>query len=239
MHSEDFVLIGIIIILLLLGFWLLWRSLRPQVTTTTVITAADDPVFKSKLEFQDTIVQHIICCLCDSLGISINDVSIIPSNIDFNTQLITVIHQQHLWRLYCHWNRNYIRIAYSYDSQYGVFSKSKTFRVKNGEVNYEKLINFTDKTLYKVMQFITPKLEDKLLSCLKQANAEFAELTEEDAIEVLLLAWESFNVRNKYRFLREDMTNFIRLTEYILKMHPDKMPKAFKDFFNQLNKTDK
>lgn len=226
----------LVIAICLLVYYVFFKA--PQETGEYVVeSGATNPYLEQIGKFRDTFVNNLITafgvvwfCKKEELHVTVQ-----PS--DWDNHLITLIYKNHIVRCYVNWNRNKVRISYTFQASSLTHIKSKTFRLKHNSANYEAIQKWGMKNFIDVLLGDNYSLDDLVAESINDAKAILSnkENGEREFKKMLVEVWENYIVHAKKDEIKNDLENFKKLTAYISRY----CPKELDEYIAEHNKVSK
>ena len=226
----------LVIAICLLVYYIFFRA--PEETgELTVETDETSPYLQQIGKFRDTFVKNLVTafgivwyCKEEELHVAVQ-----PS--DWDNHLITLIYKNHMVRCYVNWNRNKVRISYTFQASSLTHIKAKTFRLKNNSANYEAIQKWGMKNFIDVLLGNNYTLDDLVAESINDAKAILGdkEKGEREYKKMLVEVWENYIVHTKKDEIKNDLENFKKLTAYISRY----CPKELDEYIAEHNKVSK
>lgn len=220
--------IGCVIALVAAIFMIYWqRHGTDEYYTTEVVTSEDDPELKAISEFRTTIVEQLIAGIIVTWNVPEDGYYVDYKTTGFNSNIIVVSFSDFLYRIYCDWNRNKIRIEFSYyplATPQNRYVRDATFRIKHNFIDFSKVETVLRKWYFEFLDSLNDTLEKKILSACGDgaAIAKSEEYSDEEVLELLFDAWNALEIRKSPRNQYVDTSVLTRLVAYIMRFHKDK-----------------
>lgn len=220
-----------ILFLLLVGYFI-YRMGGGYVITDS--EAVDEDAVEVLTDQRNNILNNIVYILAVEFNLSKDDLKPQYEAMGFNKDLITLDFLYHKLRIYCDWDRNRIKFAFSshYDSFH--YTSVVSMKVKSGTLDFEKLERIVHKWEFKVANGMFPTENDRIIECIAAAKdiANDDNFADEQVVKMLFQAWQGSKIRNTVRYQKDDMIDFIRLTGFLMRFYPEELIKFVKEMKN-------
>ena len=200
-------------------------------------TGENNEYLKQVGKFRDVFLKNIVAtfgivwfCKDDELHVGVQ-------NTDWDNHIIALIYKNHLVRCYVDWNKEKVRIAYTFQSSSLTQTKSKIFRLKNNSANYEAIQRWGMKNFIDVLTgkaFSAEGLEGETIDAARVILND-KEKGEREFKKMLVEVWENYIIHSKKDEIRNDLENFKKLTAYVLRY----CPKELDEYIAEHNKVSK
>ena len=108
-------LMTILIVLILLVVFISGRLLSTKFSVEQeVVTSEDDPYLKMIAQIREDTINQIIASICMAWNINQDDLDVLVSNADVNSNLTVISCNDILFRIYSNWNSRKIRVTFSF-----------------------------------------------------------------------------------------------------------------------------
>lgn len=222
-----------VIILLGLGItaviWFLKKQLDSDYASEAVLVdSTTDPVMKAVAEQRTAFVNNVITALMNAWQVDMKDLDVDAEQLSFDTSLISIIYQNHMFRLYCNWKRHTMRIHYTITSPSGETKViRKKMRLKVNSIDFEKMQTFfrSIKPIEIETAFaLTEAQVDKLINAAKELKDE-GKISHEDANSMLMDFWDESKDLVMQEGTRENIMQFTAMTTLLYEYCPDEFEK--------------
>ena len=217
------ILIVFILLITFISGWLL--SVRFS-TQEEVVTSEDDPYLKLVAQIREDTINQIIASICMAWNINQDDLDVLVSNADVNSNLTVVSCNDIMFRIYSNWNSRKIRITFNFyplGQKYRRVSKTYKAKMKNGFVNFEKLDAKLLEWSYMYLKLLHKDLDEEMENCIVSglSIAAKSDVPDETILNGLFQLRDEFNIRKKPKENFIDAKNFINLTAFLYRNHKE------------------
>lgn len=219
-----------VIILLGLGItaviWFLKKQLDSDYASEAILVdSTTDPVMKAVAEQRTAFVNNIITALMNAWQVDMEDLDVDAEQLSFDTSLISIIYQNHMFRLYCNWKRHTMRIHYITNYRGKTKIIRKRMRIGVNSVDFEKMqLFFCSIKPAKTIPTLTETQVDKLINAAKELKDE-GKISHEDANSMLIDFWDESKDLVMQEGTRENMMQFTAMTVLIYEYCPEEFEK--------------
>ena len=220
-------LMTILIVLILLVVFISGRLLSTKFSVKQeFVTSEDDPYLKLIAQIREDTINQIIASICMAWNISQDDLDVLVSNADVNSNLTVISCNDILFRIYSNWNSRKIRVTFSFyplGQKYRRVSKTYKAKMKNGFVNFEKLDAKLLEWSYMYLKLLHKDLDEEMENCIVSGLSIAAkpEVTDETILNGVFQLRDEFNIRKKPKENFIDAKNFINLTAFLYRNHKE------------------
>lgn len=229
-----------VIILLGLGItaviWFLKKQLDSDYASEAVLVdSTTDPVMKAVAEQRTAFVNNVITALMNAWQVDMEDLDVDAEQLSFDTSLISIIYQNHMFRLYCNWKRHTMRIHYITNHSGKTKIIRKRMRIGVNSVDFEKMqLFFCSIKPAKTALALTEAQVDKLINAAKEVKDE-GKISHEDANSMLIEFWNESKNSVMKEGTRENIMQFTAMTTLLYEYCPD----DFKKHLSEIKQTPK
>lgn len=107
-----------------------------------MMTDEDDPALKFESECRTAILNSILACISTAWNIHLDEKHISHDTTGYNVDLVTIAKLNYIFRVYCNWSRNIIRVELlaidDEDPQFKPMRRHVVLRIKHGFVSFSK-----------------------------------------------------------------------------------------------------
>lgn len=226
------ILIVFILLITFISGWLL--SVRFS-TQEEVVTSEDDPYLKLIAQIREDTINQIIASICMAWNINQDDLDVLVSNADVNSNLTVVSCNDILFRIYSNWNSRKIRVTFNFyplGQKYRHVSKTYKAKMKNGFVNFEKLDAKLLEWSYMYLKLLHKDLDEEMENCIVSglSIAAKSEVADETILNGVFQLRDEFNIRKKPKENFIDAKNFINLTAFLYRNHKEEFIKFLESY---------
>ena len=231
-----------VIILLALGItaviWFLKKQLDSDSEQEVVLVdSTTDPVMKAVAEQRTTFMNNVITALMNAWQVDMEDLDVDAEQLSFDTSLISIIYQNHMFRLYCNWKRHTMRIHYITNHRGKTKIIRKRMRIGVNSVDFEKMqLFFCSIKPAKTTHALTEAQVDKLINAAKEVKDE-GKISHEDANSMLIEFWDKSKDLVMEDGTRENTMQFTAMTVLLYEYCPDDFKKHLSEI-KQIPKDD-
>lgn len=220
-------LMTILIVLILLVVFISGRLLSTKFSVKQeIVTSEDDPYLKLIAQIREDTINQIITSICMAWNINQDDLDVLVSNADVNSNLTVISCNDMLFRIYSNWNSRKIRVTFSFyplGQKYRRVSKTYKAKMKNGFVNFEKLDAKLLEWSYMYLKLLHKDLDEEMENCIMSGLSIAAkpEVDDETILNGVFQLRDEFNIRKKPKENFIDAKNFINLTAFLYRNHKE------------------
>ena len=220
-------LMTILIVLILLVVFISGRLLSTKFSVKQeFVTSEDDPYLKLIAQIREDTINQIIASICMAWNINQDDLDVLVSNADVNSNLTVISCNDILFRIYSNWNSRKIRVTFSFyplGQKYRRVSKTYKAKMKNGFVNFEKLDAKLLEWSYMYLKLLHKDLDEEMENCIVSGLSIAAkpEVADETILNGVFQLRDEFNIRKKPKENFIDAKNFINLTAFLYRNHKE------------------
>lgn len=220
-------LMTILIVLILLVVFISGRLLSTKFSAKQeFVTSEDDPYLKLIAQIREDTINQIIASICMAWNINQDDLDILISNADVNSNLTVVSCNDIMFRIYSNWNSRKIRVTFNFcplGQKYRRVSKTYKAKMKNGFVNFEKLDAKLLEWSYMYLKLLHKDLDEEMENCIMSglSIAVKPEVDDETILNGVFQLRDEFNIRKKPKENFIDAKNFINLTAFLYRNHKE------------------
>lgn len=221
------ILISIFIISIMILLFIQGRIISKNTTTQQeFVTSEDDPYLKLIAQIREDTINQIIASICMAWNINQDDLDVLVSNADVNSNLTVISCNDILFRIYSNWNSRKIRVTFSFyplGQKYRRVSKTYKAKMKNGFVNFEKLDAKLLEWSYTYFKLLHKDLDEEMENCIMSglSIAVKPEVDDETILNGIFQLRDEFNIRKKSKENFIDAKNFINLTAFLYRNHKE------------------
>ena len=191
------------------------------------VTSEDDPYLKLIAQIREDTINQIIASICMAWNINQDDLDVLVSNADVNSNLTVVSCNDIMFRIYSNWNSRKIRVTFNFcplGQKYRRVSKTYKAKMKNGFVNFEKLDAKLLEWSYMYLKLLHKDLDEEMENCIVSglSIAAKSDVPDETILNGLFQLRDEFNIRKKPKENFIDAKNFINLTAFLYRNHKEK-----------------
>ena len=225
MTNSD--LMTILIVAMLLITFISGRIFSTKVSVEKeFVTSEDDPYLKLIAQIREDTIKQIIASICLAWNINQNDLDVLVSNADVNSNLTVVSCNDIMFRIYSNWNSRKIRVTFNFyplGQKYRRVSKTYKAKMKNGFVNFEKLDAKLLERSYMYLKLLHKDLDEEMENCIVSglSIAAKSDVPDETILNGLFQLRDEFNIRKKPKENFIDAKNFINLTAFLYRNHKE------------------
>ena len=129
-------LMTILIVAILLITFISGRLLSTKFSAEQeLVTSEDDPYLKLIAQIREDTINQIIASICMAWNINQDDLDVLVSSADVNSNLTVVSCNDIMFRIYSNWNSHKIRVTFNFyplGQKYRRVSKTYKDKMKNG-----------------------------------------------------------------------------------------------------------
>lgn len=220
-------LMTILIVLILLVMFISGRLLSTKFSVKQeIITSEDDPYLKLIAQIREDTINQIIASICMAWNVNQDDLDVLVSNADVNSNLTVISCNDILFRIYSNWNSRKIRVTFNFyplGQKYRRVSKTYKAKMKNGFVNFEKLDEKLLEWSYMYLKLLHKDLDEEMENCIMSGLSIAAkpEIDDETILNGVFQLRDEFNIRKKPKENFIDAKNFINLTAFLYRNHKE------------------
>ena len=220
-------LMTILIVLILLVVFISGRLLSTKFSVKQeFVTSEDDPYLKLIAQIREDTINQIITSICMAWNINQDDLEVLVSNADVNSNLTVISCNDILFRIYSNWNSRKIRVTFSFyplGQKYRRVSKTYKAKMKNGFVNFEKLDAKLLEWSYMYLKLLHKDLDEEMENCIMSglSIAVKPEVDDKTILNGVFQLRDEFNIRKKPKENFIDAKNFINLTAFLYRNHKE------------------
>lgn len=192
-----------------------------------VVSSENDPFMKQVSEFRNTFATNLMSCLGMVWFISPQEIASRADLTDWNSNLFTIVHQNHLVRCYINWKKGLVKVSYSFHNDCYEFVKSKNFRLKNHTINFEKFTDWAMDIYRTILLNAWPSTDDQAAECIAQGRdmATDEKLIDVDFDDMVFEVWRDFIIHTNKKEIEKDLVSFSKLTAYVVRYCPEQLKK--------------
>ena len=220
-------LMTILIVAMLLITFISGRIFSTKVSVEKeFVTSEDDPYLKLIAQIREDTINQIIASICMAWNINQDDLDVLVSNADVNSNLTVVSCNDIMFRIYSNWNSRKIRVTFNFyplGQKYRRVSKTYKAKMKNGFVNFEKLDAKLLERSYMYLKLLHKDLDEEMENCIVSglSIAAKSDVPDEKILNGLFQLRDEFNIRKKPKENFIDAKNFINLTAFLYRNHKE------------------
>ena len=220
-------LMTILIVAMLLITFISGRIFSTKVSVEKeFVTSEDDPYLKLIAQIREDTINQIIASICMAWNINQDDLDVLVSNADVNSNLTVVSCNDIMFRIYSNWNSRKIRVTFNFyplGQKYRRVSKTYKAKMKNGFVNFEKLDAKLLERSYMYLKLLHKDLDEEMENCIVSglSIAAKSDVPDETILNGLFQLRDEFNIRKKPKENFIDAKNFINLTAFLYRNHKE------------------
>ena len=220
-------LMTILIVAMLLITFISGRIFSTKVSVEKeFVTSEDDPYLKLIAQIREDTINQIIASICMAWNINQDDLDVLVSNADVNSNLTVVSCNDIMFRIYSNWNSRKIRVTFNFyplGQKYRRVSKTYKAKMKNGFVNFEKLDAKLLERSYMYLKLLHKDLDEEMENCIVSglSIAAKSDVPDETILNGLFQLRDEFNIRKKPKENLIDAKNFINLTAFLYRNHKE------------------
>ena len=220
-------LMTILIVAILLITFISGRLLSTKFSANQeIVTSEDDSYLKLIARIREDTINQIITSICMAWNINQDDLDVLVSNADVNSNLTVISCNNILFRIYSNWNSRKIRVTFNFyplGQKYRRVSKTYKAKMKNGFVNFEKLDAKLLEWSYMYLKLLHKDLDEEMENCIMSglSIAAKSDVPDETILNGLFQLRDEFNIRKKPKENFIDAKNFINLTAFLYRNHKE------------------
>ena len=220
-------LMTILIVAMLLITFISGRIFSTKVSVEKeIITNEDDPYLKLVAQIREDTINQIIASICMAWNINQDDLDVLVSNADVNSNLTVISCNDIMFRIYSNWNSRKIIVTFNFyplGQKYRRVSKTYKAKMKNGFVNFEKLDAKLLEWSYMYLKLLHKDLDEEMENCIMSglSIAAKSDVPDETILNGLFQLRDEFNIRKKPKENFIDAKNFINLTAFLYRNHKE------------------
>lgn len=220
-------LMTILIVAMMLMTFISGRIFSTKISTQEeVVTSEDDPYLKLVAQIREDTINQIIASICMAWNINQDDLDVLISNADVNSNLTVVSCNDIMFRIYSNWNSRKIRVTFNFcplGQKYRRVSKTYKAKMKNGFINFEKLDAKLLEWSYMYLKLLHKDLDEEMENCIVSglSIAAKSDVPDETILNGLFQLRDEFNIRKKPKENFIDAKNFINLTAFLYRNHKE------------------
>ena len=224
---TDNILKSILIIFVMIVIFLQGRIIfKNNTTQQEFVTSEDDPYLKLIAQIREDTIKQIIASICMAWNINQDDLDVLVSSADVNSNLTVVSYNDIMFRIYSNWNSSKIRVTFNFyplGQKYRRVSKTYKAKMKNGFVNFEKLDAKLLEWSYMYLKLLHKDLDEEMENCIVSglSIAAKSDVPDEKILNGLFQLRDEFNIRKKPKENFIDAKNFINLTGFLYRNHKE------------------
>ncbi len=229
-------LMSILIVFILLITFIFGRLLSTKFSVEKeVVTSEDDPYLKLIAQIREDTINQIIASICMAWNINQDDLDVLVSSADVNSNLTVISCNDILFRIYSNWNSRKIRVTFSFyplGQKYRRVSKTYKAKMKNGFVNFEKLDAKLLEWSYMYLKLLHKDLDEEMENCIVSglSIAAKSDVPDETILNGVFQLRDEFNIRKKPKENFIDAKNFINLTAFLYRNHKEEFIKFLESY---------
>lgn len=232
-------LIGLGAVLLIAIIWVVASRRSQGPMQMQMVSSEDDPTLQEISKQRTALISEIIAVFSAVWCPEKEKLFVQSSNTDWNRNIVTVIYENKMARLYCDWEGGTVNVAvcFKYDSQ----EKTHSMRlsVKKGLPKLNKLQTALTKWTLELEPpekgpaAVNPMM---LAVCVGLAEKMVARCTDPENLQWLFSYWTSVipNMETTEDLSRPEVATFIRLTSILQRYWPEQ----FKEYIANATKTE-
>lgn len=220
-------LMTILIVAMMLMTFISGRIFSTKISAKEeIITSEDDPYLKLIAQIREDTINQIIASICIAWNINQDDLDVLISNADVNSNLTVVSCNDIMFRIYSNWNSRKIRVTFNFcplGQKYRRVSKTYKAKMKNGFVNFEKLDAKLLEWSYMYLKLLHKDIDEEMENCIMSglSIAAKTDVPDETILNGLFQLRDEFNIRKKPKENFIDAKNFINLTAFLYRNHKE------------------
>ena len=224
---TDNILKSMLIILVMIVIFIQGRIISKNASVEKeFVTSEDDPYLKLIAQIREDTINQIIASICMAWNINQDDLDVLVSSADVNSNLTVVSCNDIMFRIYSNWNSRKIRVTFNFyplGQKYRRVSKTYKAKMKNGFVNFEKLDAKLLEWSYMYFKLLHKDLDEEMENCIMSglSIAAKSDVPDETILNGLFQLRDEFNIRKKPKENFIDAKNFINLTAFLYRNHKE------------------
>lgn len=224
MNNMDLIAPSIICICLVFLIFYMLYALGFGITVSEEYVA-DEETLQILTDQRNNIINNIVFIVVTEFNLAKEDVQPQYEAMGFNKDLITLDFLYNKLRIYCDWNKNTIKFAFTCNYSVFHYKTAVKMKIKSGTLDFERLEKIVHHWSYKTTKGIFPDTGSFLAECIAAAKdiANDENFSDEQALKMLFQAWQGSKLRNTKRHQKDDMIDFIRFTGFLLRFYPKEL----------------